>query len=58
MFGAFAMVAASIFTLMLVMLGAIRRGKPRLAVVVFFITFVAVALLFKHHATDTLNITL
>ena len=52
------MVAASIFTLMLVMLGAIRRGKPRIAVVVFFVTFVAVALLFRHHATDSLNISL
>jgi hypothetical protein len=52
------MVAASIFTLMLILLGAIRRGKPRVAVVVFFVTFVAVALLFKHHATDALNISL
>ena len=52
------MIAAAIFTLMLLLVIAVYRGKSRIAMLLFFMALVGVALLFKHHATDALNISL
>lgn len=52
------MVAAGIFILLLLIVLAVLGRKPRLSLVLFFITAVCIALLFRHHATDALNISL
>jgi hypothetical protein len=47
-----------IFLLILVAFIAMWRGKHRAAGVLFALALVAVVLLFRHHATDTLPISL
>ena len=49
---------ALIFLLILATLVAMWRGKRRLAGALFAVSLVAVWMLFKHHATDTLPINL
>ncbi|MCE2883351.1 MAG: DUF5993 family protein [Planctomycetaceae bacterium] len=49
---------ALIFLLILATLVAMWRGKRRLAGMLFAVALVAVVLLFRHHATDTLPISL
>ncbi|MDA1007548.1 MAG: DUF5993 family protein [Planctomycetota bacterium] len=52
------MVDAAIFLSMLVCLGLFWRGRRLAAKFAFFIALIGVILLFKHHATDALNISL
>ncbi|MCE2882913.1 MAG: DUF5993 family protein [Planctomycetaceae bacterium] len=47
-----------IFLLILATLAAMWRGKQRLAVALFLASMLAVGLLFRHHATDALAISL
>lgn len=47
-----------IFILILATLVAMWRGRQRLATVLFLLSLLAAALLFKHHATDVLPISL
>lgn len=47
-----------IFFLILAALVAMWRGKHRAAGMLFALALVAVVLLFRHHATDTLPISL
>jgi len=49
---------AIIFLMILAALIAMWRGKRRTAGVLFALSLVAVWMLFKHHATDTLPINL
>jgi hypothetical protein len=50
------MVAASIFlSLFLTLLTTLAR-RPRLTLVMFIVSFIAVLLLFLHHVTDSLNL--
>ncbi|MFM1866744.1 MAG: hypothetical protein RL591_152 [Planctomycetota bacterium] len=49
---------ALIFLLILATLIAMWRGKRRAAGVLFAVSLVAVWMLFRHHATDTLPIIL
>lgn len=47
-----------IFLLILATLVAMWRGKTRAATVLFVLSLLATALLFRHHATDALAISL
>ena len=49
---------ALIFLLILATLVAMWRGRHRLATALFLLSIAAVALLFRHHATDVLPISL
>lgn len=50
------MVAAGIFTLLLLTLVAFLRGRGRWGIALFTASLVATLLLFLHHATDTLEL--
>lgn len=50
--------AAAIFLLMLAMLVAMWRGRTGLATLLFLLSLIAVALLFDHHVTDALGLSL
>ncbi|MGA0420809.1 MAG: DUF5993 family protein, partial [Phycisphaerales bacterium] len=50
--------AALIFVLLTAMLVAMWKGKDGLATILFLISLVAVALLFNHHVTDSLGLSL
>ena len=50
--------AAIIFLLILGSLIAMWSGRTKLATVLFFVSLLAVALLFNHHVTDALGLSL
>ena len=50
------MIAASIFLLLLITLLTTLTRRPRLTLLMFIVSWVAVLLLFLHHATDSLNL--
>lgn len=52
------MIAAGIFLLLLAMVVSGFRDRPRLTMTLFFASWVAIALLFMHHATSELDINL
>ena len=54
--GDFIMIAASIFLLLLLTLLTTLTRRPRLTLVMFIVSWVAVLLLFLHHSTDSLNL--
>jgi hypothetical protein len=52
------MIAAFIFLLLLLSLGSMYLKRPLLTILLFMISLVLIMLLFIHHATDALDISL
>lgn len=52
------MIAAGIFLLLFCVLLSMYFKRPRLTVFFFFASLISIMLLFWHHATDALNISL
>lgn len=52
------MIAAAIFLLLLLTLGSMFLRRPVPTIILFLISLAAIMLLFIHHATDALNISL
>jgi|GEM_PF-3635414 len=50
------MIAAFIFILIFATIFTMRRAKPKMSLVFFFISLSCVTLLFLHHATDELGL--
>ncbi len=52
------MIASAIFLLLLLTLGSMFQKRVAVTMVLFLCTLLAIMLLFFHHATDALNISL
>ena len=52
------MIACAIFLLLLLTLGSMYLRRPGVTISLFLVTLVAIMLLFAHHATDALDISL
>ncbi|MCH2145580.1 MAG: DUF5993 family protein [Phycisphaerales bacterium] len=52
------MIASAIFLLLLLTLGSMFQKRVSLTIVLFLCSLLSIMLLFWHHATDALNISL
>ena len=52
------MIPAAIFLLLLLTLGSMYLKRPWVTILLFLVTLAAILLLFAHHATDALDISL
>lgn len=52
------MIAALIFLVLLLTLGSIYLKRPFITILLFMISLIMIILLFIHHATDALDISL
>jgi hypothetical protein len=52
------MIAALIFLVLLLTLGSMYLKRPLLTILLFMISLIMIILLFIHHATDALDISL
>ncbi|MCP4837448.1 MAG: hypothetical protein GY895_22100 [Phycisphaera sp.] len=50
------MIASGIFALLLMFLWSMHRRSSRTTAFLFFLAFAAIALLFRHHVTESLGL--